>query len=106
MSAPLAVDPATAAQWLRAGAVLLDVREAEELAICQLAGARHVPMGEISARLDELPRDRALLVLCHHGARSLHVTRFLRGQGFDQASNVAGGIDAWAREVDPTLARY
>jgi rhodanese-related sulfurtransferase len=63
-------------------------------------------MGEIPARLGDLPRDQPLLVLCHHGARSLHVTRFLRAQGFALACNVAGGIDAWAREVDPTLARY
>ncbi|HVT74505.1 MAG TPA: rhodanese-like domain-containing protein [Lacunisphaera sp.] len=106
MTAPLAVDPCTAAQWLREGAVLVDVREAEELAICQLAGARHVPMRDIPSRVGELPRDRPVLVLCHHGARSLQVTRFLRDQGFAQATNVAGGIDAWAREVDPTLERY
>jgi rhodanese-related sulfurtransferase len=53
-----------------------------------------------------LPRDRSLAVICHHGGRSAQATAWLRNQGFDLATNVAGGIDAWARNVDPTLSRY
>jgi adenylyltransferase/sulfurtransferase len=85
---------------------LIDVREAHELAICRLDGAEHIPMRRIPEHLGELPRDQHLLILCHHGSRSLHVTRYLRQQGFPGVSNIAGGIDAWATEIDPSLARY
>lgn len=106
MSVPHEIDVTAAAAMLRQGAHLLDVREVAELAVCQLPGCLHVPMGEIPARLPELPTDTPLLVLCHHGGRSARVTQFLRANGFDQAINVAGGIDAWARQIDPGLARY
>lgn len=86
--------------------VLLDVREASELAICQVTGAQHIPMGQIPASLDQLPRDRDILVMCHHGGRSLRVTYFLRQNSFERVCNVAGGIDAWAEAIDPGLARY
>ena len=87
-------------------AQLIDVREPYETEICRIAGAEHIPMRQIPGRLDALPRDRPLLILCHSGGRSLRVTEFLRTQGFSMASNVAGGIDAWARELDPTMRRY
>jgi len=86
--------------------LIIDVREPDELAICHVKGARLMPMRQISARLHELPRDRHLLILCHHGQRSLRVTQFLRDQGFTIVSSIAGGIAAWAEEVDPALARY
>lgn len=86
--------------------LLLDVREANELAICGVPAARHIPMGQVPANLDQLPRDRDILVMCHYGVRSLRVTYFLRQHGFDRVANVAGGIDAWAEQIDPTLARY
>ena len=102
----LEIDVTTAARQLREGALLLDVREPFEVAICQVTGSRHIPMRQIPEKLPELPRDQPILVLCHAGVRSLRVTHFLRAQGFAQVSNVAGGIDAWAVEVDPGLARY
>ena len=106
METPLEIDVTTAAQLLRDGqAVLLDVRESSELAICQVAGALHIPMGEIPARAGELP-DQHVLVMCHHGGRSGRVTQFLRANGFARVTNIAGGIDAWARQIDPSLARY
>ena len=86
--------------------LIIDVREPDELAICHVKGAQPIPMRQISARLHELPRDRHLLILCHHGQRSLRVTQFLRDQGFTIVSSIAGGIAAWAEEVDPALARY
>ena len=98
VSALLASDPTSA--------LILDVREPHELAINQIAGATHIPMREVPAQMHTLPRDRYLLVLCHHGARSLRVTQFLRDQGFTTVSNIAGGIDAWAAEIDPTMRRY
>lgn len=107
MCFPLETDVATAAQLLRAGtAVMIDVREPHELAVCRVPGSVHLPMREIPARFAEIPADRQVLVLCHHGGRSARVTQFLRANGRDNATNVAGGIHAWAQQVDPTLARY
>ncbi len=106
METPLEVDVATAAQLHRKGAVLLDVREPFEVATCAVAGSTHIPMRQIPESVAELPRDRLILVQCHHGGRSLRVTQFLRANGFTQVSNVAGGIDAWAEQIDPSLARY
>jgi len=106
MESPLEIAPVAAAQALRAGALLLDVREHEELAVCCIAGCCHIPMDEVAGRLAELPRDQPLLVICHHGGRSMAVTQFLRANGFAQATNIDGGIDAWAGLVDNTLARY
>jgi adenylyltransferase/sulfurtransferase len=88
------------------GALLLDVREADELAIARIDPCRHIPMREIPARLAELPADGRILVLCHVGGRSAYVTHFLRQRGFASAVNIAGGIDAWAERLDPSLARY
>ena len=106
MDSPLEVDVTTAAQMLRQGAVLLDVREQFEVKICAIAGSRHIPMEQIPDNLSALPSSQPLLVLCHYGVRSGRVTRFLRANGFPQATNVAGGIDAWTEQVDPSLARY
>lgn len=86
--------------------LLLDVREAWELAIAQLAGAVHIPMGEVPGRLAELGQDRDVVVLCRSGARSLTVARFLEGRGYPSVANLAGGILAWQRDVDPSLATY
>lgn len=107
MSVPLEVDVHEASRLHRSGgATIVDVREPVEIAACRLQGALEIPMREIPARLSELPVDRPLLVLCHHGGRSARVTLFLRQQGWEQVSNIAGGIDAWAREIDPALPRY
>ena len=90
--------------------LVLDVREPWEL---QTASARpdsldlvHMPMQTIPARLQDLPRDRPIACLCHHGGRSAQVTQFLNNQGFEQAVNIAGGINAWSAEVDPSVPRY
>lgn len=86
--------------------VLLDVREPDELAICHIDGSVDIPMQQVPARLRELPKDSAIVVMCHHGGRSRMVTNFLRQQGYDKAVNLRGGIDAWAQIVDPDTARY
>lgn len=106
MDAPLEIDVTTAAEQVRAGALLLDVREAFEVQLCAVAGSRHIPMRQIPENLPDLPRDQPILVLCHHGGRSLRVTQFLRAQGLTQVTNVAGGIDAWAEQIEPGMARY
>ena len=86
--------------------VLLDVREPDELAICQLEGAVHMPMASVPARISELPRQQPLVVMCHRGGRSRAIVEFLRRAGFENALNLEGGIDAWANEVDSSMAQY
>ncbi len=106
MEIPLEIDVVTAAQQVREGALLVDVREDAEVATCRVEGSRHIPMRQVPENLATLPRDRPVLVLCHHGGRSLRVTQFLRANGFGQATNIAGGIDAWAQHLDPAMPRY
>lgn len=85
---------------------LLDVRLAEELDEAALHGALHIPLHELPARHAELPRDKPIAVLCHHGVRSETAARFLDKAGFAETLSVAGGIDAYALTVDTTLPRY
>jgi len=87
--------------------VLLDVREQWEYDTAHIDGSTLIPMNEVPARaFKELDEDSPILVLCHHGARSLSVAVWLRNQGFEQAQSVAGGIDAWSRMIDPAVPRY
>ena len=86
---------------------LLDVRESSELERASLAGAVHIPMGEIAMRANqELDPEKHIVVMCHHGIRSLNVTMYLRQQGFEKAQSLAGGIDRYAREIDPKVGLY
>jgi rhodanese-related sulfurtransferase len=88
-------------------AKLVDVREPWEFAKTSIEGSLLIPMGEVPGRANaELDPDERLLVLCHHGVRSMNVAVWMRNQGFEQAQSVRGGIDAWSREVDPHLPRY
>lgn len=86
--------------------VLLDVREPWEREIAALPDSLNIPMGEIPDAVADLPRDRAIVVMCHHGMRSARVAGWLRVQGFDRVLNLAGGIDAWARHIDPSTGTY
>jgi rhodanese-related sulfurtransferase len=87
--------------------LLLDVRESWEYDTAHIEPSTLIPMSEIPARaFQQLNEEDPILVLCHHGARSLSVAAWLRNQGFDQAQSVSGGIDAWSRLIDPTLPRY
>lgn len=104
---PLEIDVhATRELLAQSDTLLLDVREAYERDICQIPNALHIPMGEIPARLAELPRDKRILVHCHHGGRSMRVVQFLRANGLARSANVAGGIDSWATAIDPSMQRY
>jgi rhodanese-related sulfurtransferase len=86
---------------------LIDVREPWEYQTAHVEGSTLIPMGEIPARAhQELDPDDRLLILCHHGARSLSVTNWLRQQGFDASQSIAGGIEAWSWHVDTTVPRY
>ena len=105
-SYPIEVDTETAAEALKDDGVLLDVREPMELDFCKVQGSLCIPMGQVPHQLDQIPKDKPVYVLCHHGMRSGQVTAFLRQRGFDNAINVAGGIDAWSMTVDPEIPRY
>ncbi len=86
---------------------LLDVREPWEYNTAHLSDSLLMPMGEITSRAhQELDPDQSIVVLCHHGARSLSVTMWLRNQGFEHVQSLAGGIDNWSRAIDPTVPRY
>ena len=87
-------------------AVLLDVREHSELTICRIEGALHIPMEKVPERHEALPRDAPLIVFCHHGMRSLNVVEYLETKGFENAINLAGGIHAWAVDVNPKITKY
>ena len=84
---------------------LIDVREEGEAAICSIDGSTLIPMNTLPQRLQELPRDRAIVLYCHSGMRSMMAGQWLSQQGFD-ALSLAGGIDRWAREIEPDMARY
>jgi rhodanese-related sulfurtransferase len=88
--------------------LLLDCREADEHQLVNIPQAQLLPMSEISQRQTELEPHRAqpIIVHCHHGMRSLQVTEWLQQQGYDDVKSMAGGIDAWAVEIDSTLSRY
>jgi len=111
-TAPFEINVSQAQALLRetsetpAPALLIDVREPHELEIARIATALHIPLREVPEKADTLPRDRPLLLLCHHGGRSRRATEYLRHLGFENATNVVGGIDAWAEQIDPSLARY
>jgi len=86
--------------------VLVDVREPWELNVCSIPGATSIPMRAIPARYPELPKDAELVLMCHHGVRSQQVAYFLERQGFTKLNNLAGGIAAWARDIDPKMPTY
>ena len=86
--------------------LLLDVREPWERAIASVPESVSIPMGELPARLADLPEDRDIVVMCHHGNRSAQVAQWLGLQGFDRVANLSGGIDAWSTSVDPSIPTY
>jgi rhodanese-related sulfurtransferase len=89
-----------------ADVVLLDVREPQELMLAKVRQALHIPMREVPQRLDELDPATPLVVMCHSGGRSLRVAEFLATNGFEEIYNLAGGIDAWAEQIDSSIPRY
>ena len=97
-------------QWLedkaRGAPLILDVREPWEFDTCHIPGARSIPMQEIPARLNELPEKTAVVVVCHHGARSMQVANYLAQAGRADVYNLSGGVAAWADHVDPAMPRY
>jgi len=98
---PYEIDVTTLKEYRATGHdhVVLDVREPAEIASHAFDGALEIPMNEIPQSLDEIPEDKTVVVLCHIGGRSMQVTGWLRQQGYENVTNLRGGIDAWARET-------
>lgn len=86
--------------------VLLDVREPWEFEICHIPGSINIPMAQIPQRLDLFNSNQEAIVICHHGVRSLQVIQYLAAQSFGNLTNLDGGVDAWARQVDASMALY
>lgn len=111
------IRPADLPQWLaqhtaaaQALPVVLDVREPWEVQTASVSAQgfelRCLPMSSLAQRWQEIPTDRAIACLCHHGGRSAQVATFLQNQGYTQVVNIQGGIHQWSIEVDPGIARY
>lgn len=109
------VRPKDLAIWLKSVSqygepVVLDVRELGELRTASVTADGFtlvsIPMGVIPPRLSELSPHQPIACLCHHGGRSMQVASFLERQGFSHVANIAGGINAWSAELDPTVPRY
>jgi rhodanese-related sulfurtransferase len=87
--------------------LLLDVREPWEFETARIDGAKLMPMGDVPSRAhQEIDPDHAIVVICHHGVRSMNVTAWLRQQGFEKAQSMRGGIDAWSRVIDRKVPVY
>ena len=86
--------------------ILLDIREPYELILSRLDHQLHIPMSQMSERWREIPRDRPIVVFCHHGVRSVNLLNQLQAAGFTNLINMEGGIDAWAKEIDPAVPLY
>lgn len=104
------ITPPELAAWLadeaREQPLLLDVREPWEFERARIAGAELVPMREVAGRLGEIDPARPIVAICHHGGRSLQVAMFLERNGYNKVHNLAGGVDAWSRSVDPAVPLY
>jgi len=111
MAIPFEITPSEVKQRLDAGEklTLIDVREPVEFQTANIAGARLLPMRTVPAALQVLESaadEGTLIVFCHHGVRSLNVVNWLREQGIEACQSMAGGIERWSVEIDPTVPRY
>ena len=111
-AATMEIRPEAVAEWIllppEERPRLIDCREEDELAICQIAGNEWIPLGLFSGVREKLlaRNERGVVVYCHHGVRSLRATHFLRSIGVENAFSMSGGIEAWSERVDPEVARY
>lgn len=103
---PLQVDVRTASEMRDKGAAVVDVREPWEFDQGHIEGSIPIPLKSLPGRMDDVPKDRPVIINCHHGGRSMQAVNFLRQQGFGNVTNLEGGIDRWSLEIDPSIARY
>jgi rhodanese-related sulfurtransferase len=104
------LDPKELRNWQadigRPPPVLIDVREPWEFEYCRIEGSVPIPLGELAARIDEVPHEQPLVIVCHHGNRSWHAAAMLMQGGFRDVRNLRGGVEEWAIAVDPAMKRY
>ena len=103
------IDVRTLNEWIidNNALQLLDVRESWEFNHCSIGGSINIPISEIDKRLNELDHEKNIVVICHHGARSLQAAYYLQNSGFEnRIINLEGGIDAWAEHIAPQMPRY
>lgn len=104
------VAPAELSAWRqdakREPPLVIDVREPWEFDYCRIEGSTSLPLGMLANAVDELPRARDIVVVCHHGVRSFHAAAWLKHSGFDRVLNLRGGLAAWADQVEPSMKRY
>jgi rhodanese-related sulfurtransferase len=104
------LSPQALRTWLddsaRPAPLLVDVREPWEVEICAIANSKSIPMQSIPVRASEIDRDAEVVVICHHGGRSMQVGLFLERHGYAKVFNLSGGVDGWAKAVDPSMATY
>jgi rhodanese-related sulfurtransferase len=102
--------PAELHRWqadaTRPAPALVDVREPWEFEYCRIEGSVLIPLGQLAARVEEIPTGRPLVMVCHHGNRSNVAAAMLMRAGFDEVHNLRGGVELWATEVDATMKRY
>lgn len=105
---PIDLDPRALADLLKSAEppLLVDCREPWEHETVHLPDSVLIPLSQVMERAEELPGDRTIVVYCHHGIRSRYAAAMLRQAGFAGARSLRGGIDVWAREIDPSMARY
>ena len=84
---------------------VLDVREPNEYQLCNIGG-HLIPLGQLPQRMNELDPDREIVIHCRSGKRSADAAAFLQQQGFNNVKNLAGGILAWADNIDPSMPKY
>lgn len=108
MAVPFEIEVEDLDRMMKSGEppVILDVREPWEHELCMIEGSIPVPLATLPERAGEFPADRDIVVVCHHGGRSAQATMWLRTKGFDHTINLGGGIDAWARQIDPNMKVY
>ncbi len=85
---------------------LVDVRWDWEFKAAQIPGSLHVPLTQILERQDEIPKDKLVVLICHHGFRSMKACMLLLGQGYTQVTSLKGGIEDWSLTIDPTIPTY
>jgi rhodanese-related sulfurtransferase len=86
--------------------LFVDVRNPDEYAICSIKGTKLIPLGELGHRLKEIPKDKLVVLHCHHGGRSTRAVNFLKSQGYTEVKNLEGGIDQWSLSIDPSVPQY
>jgi rhodanese-related sulfurtransferase len=104
------LEPRELAAWRndpqREPPVLIDVREPWEFALCHIEGSQLIPLQSVPSRVEEIPEDRHIVLICHHGNRSNRVAQWLEQAGYSRLYNLRGGVEGWANDVEPGMPRY